>query len=217
MAAAYTAALLSRPNFFPMDLILIALIAGGILFLKKRDQRQRIALLGQALSRYDIERLMEGLTDGYLRALGEENPERQAQVWSFLAAQEVKLVEQFRAFATEFAREDAAATRVSKLPVAIPYAAVFLPAATFDLRRAFAIHAQGLAQVVENAQQLSPKRKAFMLSAELFLMQHSCHWFCRSKSVASARLLARHQTPYGQVLASVSPATRAAYTALVRG
>lgn len=200
-----------------MDLILLALIAGGILFLKKRDQRQRIALLGQALSRYDIERLMEGLTDGYLRALGEENPERQAQVWSFLAAQEVKLVEQFQAFATEFAREDTAATRVSKLPVAIPYATAFLPAVTFDLRRAFAIHAQGLAQVVENAQQFSAKRRAFTLSAELFLMQHSCHWFCRSKGVASARLLARHQTSYAQVLASVSPATRAAYTALVRG
>lgn len=200
-----------------MDLILIALIAGGILFLKKRDQRQRIALLGQALSRYDIERLMEGLTDGYLRALGEDNLERQAQVWSFLAAQEVKLVEQFQAFAAEFAREDAAQTRVSKLPVAIPYAAALLPAATFDLRQAFAIHAQGLARVVENAQQLSPKRKAYTLSAELFLMQHSCHWFCRSKSVASARLLARHQTAYAQVLASVSPATRAAYTALVSG
>ncbi|MDR7305991.1 hypothetical protein [Rhodoferax saidenbachensis] len=200
-----------------MDLILIALVAGGILFLKKRDQRQRIVLLGHALSRYDIERLMEGLTDGYLRALGEDNAERQAQVWNFLAAQELRLLEQFQAFATEFANEDPLRTRVSKLPMAIPYATVWLPAATFDLRRAFAIHAQGLAQVVENAQQLSPKRKAFTLSAELFLMQHSCHWFCRSKSVASARLLARHKTPYAQVLASVSPATRAAYTALVSG
>ena len=39
-------------------------------------------------------------------------------------------------------------------------------------------------------------------------MQHTCHWFCNSKTVASARLLARHQTTYEQVLASVTPETR---------
>jgi hypothetical protein len=200
-----------------MDLLLLALIAVGILFLQKRDQRQRIGLLGGALSRYDIEKLMEGLTDGYLRALSEEDLERQAQVWSFLATQETKLTEQFSVFAAEFAKEEAMHTRVSTLPVAVPYATVWLPSATFDLRSAFAIHARGLALVVENRQQLSPQRKAFMLSAELFLMQHACHWFCRSKAVASARLLARHKTSHAQVLDSVSPATRAAYAALVDG
>ena len=35
--------------------------------------------------------------------------------------------------------------------------------------------------------------------------------------VASARLLARHQTGHDQVLASVGEGTRAAYTALVAG
>jgi len=52
------------------------------------------------------------------------------------------------------------------------------------------------------------------MSAELFLMQHSCHWFCRSRAVASARLQARHQTSHAQVLAAVSPATREAYRKL---
>lgn len=51
--------------------------------------------------------------------------------------------------------------------------------------------------------------------AELLLMQHSCHWFCRSKLVASARLLARHKTPYPKVLASVAPQSRQAYCKLV--
>lgn len=36
-------------------------------------------------------------------------------------------------------------------------------------------------------------------------MQHTCHWYCRSKTVASARMLARHKTAYVQLLASVDP------------
>jgi hypothetical protein len=51
----------------------------------------------------------------------------------------------------------------------------------------------------------------------MLLLQHSCHWFCKSKSVASARVLVRHQTPYAQVLASVSPETRRAYLDLLGG
>ena len=53
-------------------------------------------------------------------------------------------------------------------------------------------------------------------AAELFLMQHTCHWFCRSKTLTSARMLMRHQTPYTQLLASVSPETRQVYGALIR-
>jgi hypothetical protein len=70
-------------------------------------------------------------------------------------------------------------------------------------------------QVLANAEGRAPKERAYMLLAELFLLQHSCHWYCRSKMVASARLLARHQSPYAQVLGSVSLATRKAYLALV--
>jgi hypothetical protein len=200
-----------------MDILIFSALVLGVLVLIKREQRQRIGLLGSHLSRYDIEKLMEGLTDGYLRALGEADAERQAQVWSFLDAQEVKLREQFQTFAQEFAREDGALTRVSKLPIALPFANALLPAATFDLRKAFTIHAQGIADAVDNRAQQSQKAKAFTLSAELFLMQHTCHWFCRSKAVASARLLARHKTPYAKVLESVAPATRARYQALIEG
>ena len=114
----------------------------------------------------------------------------------------------------EFARVDAAETRVSTLPVAVPYATRLLPAASFDLRQALLIHARGIAGVMRNEAQRSPKSKAFTMSAELFLMQHTCHWYCKSKTVASARMLTRHQTSYEQLLAAVSPETRSAYSAL---
>jgi hypothetical protein len=197
-----------------MDMLLLLAAALGFAWAKKKDQSERIALLGSVLSRFDIEKLMESLTDGYLRALGEEDAERQTQVWSYLEGQEQTLSEQFTAFAAEFATQDAAATRVSRLPVAIPYAARWWPSAGFDVREAFAVHARGIASVIENQAGLSPKRRAFTLSAELFLMQHTCHWYCRSKTVASARLLARHKTTYQQVLQSVSVGTRDAYLAM---
>jgi hypothetical protein len=45
-------------------------------------------------------------------------------------------------------------------------------------------------------------------------MQHTCHWFCRSRALASARMMARHQTSYALLLDSVSPSTREAYRKL---
>ena len=66
-----------------------------------------------------------------------------------------------------------------------------------------------------NREALSRRDQAFRLSAELFLFQHSCHWYCRSHAVASARLLARHQTSHDQVLQAVSERTRQGYRALV--
>ena len=195
--------------------ILLMLIAAGAYTLKAIEQKKRIALLGSHLGSHQIEKLMESLTDGYLRALGEENPERQAQIWSFLATAEVELCDQFNRFVAEFALLEAADTCVSKLPLAIPYATRLFPKATFDLRKLLSVHARGITQAANNSQNQSPKNKAFTMSAELFLMQHTCHWFCRSKTVASARMLARHQTPYAQLLASVAPDTRSAYSALV--
>ena len=59
-------------------------------------------------------------------------------------------------------------------------------------------------------------KRAFTVSAELFLLQHSCHWFCRSRLVASGRMLAVHRTSYQQLLESVSARTRTDYLALVR-
>jgi hypothetical protein len=57
--------------------------------------------------------------------------------------------------------------------------------------------------------------RAFTFTAELLLIQHTCLWFCRSQTSASARLLARHGSSYAQVLGSVSPETRADYCVLV--
>jgi hypothetical protein len=195
-------------------LTLVALIAAGAYILKSKDQRQRIVLLASHLGRYQIEKLMESLTSGYLRCLGEDDAERRQQIWSLLDSTEEKLSAQFDSFAAEFARTPEADTRVSKLPVAIPFAHKLFPSATFDMRQALVIHARGIGGVMKNEAQRSPKSKAFTMSAELFLMQHSCHWFCKSKTVASARMLARHQTSYEQLLDAVSPETRETYRAL---
>ncbi|MGJ7557411.1 hypothetical protein ACSFBX_24505 [Variovorax sp. RB2P76] len=195
-------------------LTLVALIAAGFYILKSREQRQRIAVLGSHLGRYQIERLMESLTSGYLRCLGEDDAERRQQIWHLLDATEEKIASQLESFSTEMARVPEPIARVSKLPVALPLATQLLPAASFDLREALRIHARGVAGVTRNDANRTPKSKAFTMSAELFLMQHTCHWYCKSKTVASARMLARHQTSYDQLLAAVSPETRNAYRAL---
>ena len=201
-----------------MDVLFLAtLIATGVFVLNAKQQRERVALLASYLGNYQIEKLMENLTEGYLRALGESDPERREQVWSLLRTTELQLSEQFTRFTADFTRVDAALARVSTLPLALPYADRWLPSASFDMRQALAIHAQGIERAVRNESGLSLRDKAYTLSAELFLMQHTCHWFCKSRAIASARLMARHQTPHAQVLASVTPATRAAYSALLGG
>ncbi|MBK9573329.1 MAG: hypothetical protein IPO43_11625 [Rhodoferax sp.] len=198
-----------------MDIfVALMLIAFSAYTLSARAQKRRIALLGSHLSKYQIENLMESLTEGYLRALGEDDAERRAQVWSVLATAETVLSEQFNRFVLDFAKVDEADARVSRLPLAVPYATRLFPRATFDMRKALSMHAHAISSAVANRANQSQKDKAYTLSAELFLMQHTCHWFCRSKAVASARLLARHKTTYAQVLAAVAPPTREAYNAL---
>ena len=203
-----------------MDFLILAiLVAIGCYALTSRDQRKRIATLGSHLNQYQIEKLMETVSQGYLRALGEKDLARQEQIWALLNTSEAQLAEQFKRFATEFAKLGAEPTRVSKIAIALPFADTLFPAATFDLRKAFAIHAQGIARAADipthNFGGTAAKDKAFTVSAELFLMQHTCHWFCKSKTVASARMMARHQTTYAQLLAAVSPETRRAYCSLV--
>lgn len=200
-----------------MEIILLILVgvAFGAYRLKSKSQARRIALLASHLGRYQVEKLMENLTEGYLRALGEKDPERQAQIWNMLAASEEQLVEQFSRFAADFSAVDVADARVSKLPVFLPEADRFFPDNTFDMRRALAVHAQGIERTAKNAAGRSPRDKAYTLSAELFLMQHTCHWYCRSKAIASARMMARHRTPYQQLLESVDPRTREAYLAVI--
>ena len=201
-----------------MDIFFLAiLLAAGIFVLNAKQQRQRIVLLAGYLGHYQIEKLMENLTEGYLRALGESDNERREQVWNLLRTTELQLSEQFTRFAAEFARVEPEQARVSTLALALPFADQWLPRATFDMRQALAIHAQGIERVVRNESGRPLRDKAYTLSAELFLMQHTCHWFCKSKTIASARMLARHQTSYEQLLDAVTLQTRNAYLALVRG
>src|SRR6218665_1481582 len=177
-----------------MDLLILAiLIAAGTFMLNAKEQRKRIVLLGRHLANYQIEQLMQALTDGYLRALGESTDERRSQIWSLLGTKESQLSEQFDLFAADFSKVDKAHNHVSRLALRIPFTAKIFPGRTFDLRRLLSILARGIAHVVQNTYHLSPKERAYMMMAELFLMQHSCHWFCKSKAVATARMLARHQ------------------------
>jgi hypothetical protein len=201
-----------------MELFLLApLVIIAAWMLKSRDQRRRVALLAGYLANYQIEKHMETLTQGYLRALGAGDPERSEPIWGMLRSTEQELCNQFKRFAADFSRAGEADTRVSKLPIYIPFATRLFPGNSFDARQALAIHARGISRAAQGDGHSSPKEMAFTMTAELFLMQHTCHWFCKSKTVASARMLALHQTPYAQLVASVDPGTRDAYCALVQG
>jgi hypothetical protein len=198
-----------------MELIFMAATFGGLWWLNSRDQQQRVRLLAGVLGQFQVEKLMETVVDGYLRALGESDSERSTQVWNMLGQAETTLSRQIQAFVQAFDQVDAASARWSTLPLALPLAAKLFPRATADFRSLLHIHAKGVEAVLQNQAGLSQRDRAFMLTAELLLLQHSCHWFCRSKALASARSMARHQTPHGQLLASVSAQTRNAYTRLV--
>ena len=194
--------------------MLAMLAAIGAHMLKSKYQRRRIALLGSHLGKFQIEKMMETLTEGYLRALGELDAERREQIFNLLGTTEASLCEQLNRFAADFAKVDELDARVSKLPLAIPYADKLFPGASFDLRKALAIHAQGVTRAVENSAHRSAKARAFTVSAELFLLQHTCHWYCKSKTIASARMLTRQKTAHAQLVASVDPVSRKAYCAL---
>lgn len=201
-----------------MDFFTLAIIVSiAVYVLKRQEQRRCTRLLAEQLGRYQIEKLMGNLIEGYLRALGESDLQRREQVWALLEGTEKSLVEQFERFADEFSRIDVQQVRVSTLPLALPYVDRIYPQGSFDMREMVKIHARGLAaaQVFAAQEDDERRRRAFTLTAEIFLMQHSCHWFCKSLTVASVRLLGRHQTSYEQVLKSVSSATRDAYLRLI--
>ena len=199
-----------------MDLVFLPALLLAALFLANRQQQhQRIIWLARLLQPFEIEKLMEQVSTGYLRPLGESDAERSEPIWNNLLGAEQRLSTQLGRLAEQVAREDATQARISRWPVAAALAARWLSANTLDLRPLMALHAQGVAEAVANREALSRRDQAFRLSAELFLFQHSCHWYCRSHAVASARLLARHQTSHDQVLQAVSERTRQGYRALV--
>lgn len=199
-------------------LLLFAVLAIALQVQKKREQQARVLLLAQFLRPYQIEQQMEALTDGYLRWLGEADADRAQQIRGMLSGTEQSLAGQFERFAADVAKMPAPQAQVSKLALWLPWAQQFLPRyRMFDVRQAFAIHARGIAEVAANTRGLSDKDQARQMTAELLLMQHTCHWFCRSKAVADARLVFRHQTAWQQALDAVSPQTARDYRELLAG
>ncbi|MDN5883010.1 MAG: hypothetical protein L0H37_11645 [Nitrosospira sp.] len=179
--------------------------------LRVRYQRTHIALLGRHLASLQLERHMETLTQGYTRAIQERDETRQIQVLETFAQTERAVAAHVQSLADAMQKESAQAASLGVLPFCVPYAERFLPALTRDFRELLRIHAAGLRHVVDNEGRLDAKNRAYHLSAELYLLQHSCHWFCKSRAVANARLLLRHQVNHQKVLESVSAVTRTSY------
>jgi hypothetical protein len=193
-------------------LLFFAVLAFSLQMRNSLEQRRRLLWLARFLRPYQIESLMQTLIDGYLRAMGEADMARRQSIWSMLTQTETQLNQQFQSLLADLQQKgDPRHLRASTLPLSLPLATRFLPTATFDLRDVLAVHGEGISRVMANAAGLSARDRAYCLTAELLLMQHSCHWFCKSRWVASARMLARHQTRYAQLLDTVSEPTRRAY------
>lgn len=195
-----------------MDIVLILLLlALGWQVLRVRYQRTHIALLGQHLASLQLERHIETLTEGYTRAINEEAETRQLQILDMFAQTERAVATQAQSLAQAMQKASLQAASMGTLPFCLPYAERFLPAVTRDFRELLHIHAAGLRHVVDNEDGWDAKTRAYHLSAELYLFQHSCHWYCKSRTVADARLTVRHQVTHQKVLESVSRVTRTAY------
>lgn len=197
-----------------MDTALIILVAAVAFYLVRNlYQKRRIQLLGQTLAQVQIEKNMQSLYDGYARALKENDPVRRQQIWELQEATERAFAGQLQHVAAAMAKQEPADTRMSKFSFCLPYLEKVLPSATRDFRAILQVHAQGVAAVVQNQEALVLQDKAYCLMAEILLMQHSCHWFCKSRNVANARLVMRHQVTFEKAFDSVSPRTRKAYQA----
>ncbi|MBB5213711.1 hypothetical protein [Parapusillimonas granuli] len=200
-----------------MDITLtLSMVAVAWLVLRARYQRTHIALLGRHLAGLQLERHMETLTQGYTRAIHEQAEARQLQVLETFAQTERAVAAQAKSLADAMQKESAQAAGMGALSFCVPYIERFLPSATRDFRKLLRIHAAGLRHVVDNEDRWDPKSRAYHLAAELYLLQHSCHWFCKSRAIADARLKLRHQVDHRKVLDSVSAPTRSAYLQWLR-
>lgn len=197
--------------------LILLMVVVAWLMLRAHYQRVHIALLGRHLAGLNLERHMETLTQGYTRAINEETETRQIQVLETFAQTERTVATQVQTLADAMQKESAQAASMGTLPFCLPYVERFLPTVTQDFRELLHIHAAGLRYVVDNEGRWDAKSRAYHLSAELYLLQHSCHWFCKSRTVANARLALRHKVNQQQVLDSVSAVTRSAYLRWLRG
>ena len=199
-----------------MDLISLVLLSFTLLLaLRAIDQRQRIQWLGSYLSRYRIEALMQRLNAAYLRALDTPDEAQRAPQWQAQHDTERQLADQLERLAAEQAQAPAPPPQISRVP--LPWAPRWLPGSGLDLARVMQIHARGVRALANASADPEPAARARTLLAELYLFQHSCHWFCRSRGVAGARLVVAHRTPFERVLQLVSPATRQDYGRWIGG
>ena len=190
----------------------------GVYVLQRMEHSRRVRLLGAHLAPTQVEKLMGGLIEGYMRALDEQDEERQKQVWAILDHNEKTLADQLQRLADTFSQENAVDTRVSILPLALPYFDRLIPSHTFDMREALKLHANAVrAACAQDGVSIDTrKRQAFTMTAELLLLQHTCHWFCKTRTIASMRLIARQKTTYDQVMQSVASSTLRAYQKLLK-
>jgi len=192
-------------------IVFFAVLAFSLQMRNSLEQRRRVLFLGRYLRRYQIESLMQSLVDGYLRAMGEQDMDRRQSIWSMLTQTEAQLYEQFQSLLTDLEDANPQGLRASTLPLSLPLATRWLPGATFNLREVLVVHGDGIARMLNNTAGLAERDRSYCMVAELLLMQHSCHWFCKSRWIASARMLARHKTSHDQLLEAVSASTRSAY------
>ena len=107
-----------------MDLFIAALVLGVMGWsIKSRTERERVQRLALHLQPYDIEKLMQTLSEGYVRALGESDAQRRLAIWHLLVPAERKLAEQFQRLAHDFGQLPPEQARIIALP--LPWLADF--------------------------------------------------------------------------------------------
>ena len=84
---------------------------------------------------------------------------------SLLSSTEQALCSQFGRLAADFAQAEERETRVSTLPVYVPFAAKVLTRATFDMRQALALHARAVSRAMEAGSASSQRARAFTVCA----------------------------------------------------
>lgn len=199
-----------------MDIVLVLLVIFVVVqVLRVRYQRAHITLLGRHLAQMQLEKHMETLSTTYTRAIQEETESRQLQVLATVNQTEQAVASQMQRLAQAVKEEPDSATTMGILAFNLPFLTQLFPSMKRDFKDLLQIHATGLDYVVKNEANWSPKDRAYHLSAELYLFQHSCHWFCKSRAVADARLMVRHKIDHKKVLESVSEPTRRSYKSLL--
>lgn len=195
-----------------MDAVILLLVVAVVWrILCVRYQKKHIALLGKHLASFHLEKHLETLTQGYVRAISSDTESRQLQILDSFAQTEHAVASQIQSLSHNIQQENAINTSMGILSFCVPYIELIAPSLCRDFRQLLQIHAQGIQFVVDNSPNWSPKERAFHLSAEIYLFQNSCHWFCKSRTIANARLQVQHKVSFQKTVESVSDKTRAAY------